>query len=104
MATGAEITCLGWDSLDERGPVRIALGTRDMAVQVLMFDTAKELVSIFSVRLEVSVPVCVSFVDNIDKDVQTFGAFDGTTCVANFFMSAWLKCILEQTHTRRKRW
>lgn len=85
MATGAEITCLCWDSLDERGPVRIAFGTRDMAIQVWMFDTTRHLLPIFSVQLEVSVPVCVSFVDNIDKDVQMFGAFDGITYVPDCY-------------------
>lgn len=84
MATGAEITCLCWDSLDERGPVRIAFGTRDMAIQVLMFDPTRHLLPIFSVQLDVSVPVCVSFVDNIDKDVQMFGAFDGTMYVSGY--------------------
>ena len=79
--TGAEITCLCWDSTDERDPIRLAIGTRDRVVQVWTFDTRRQILPMFSVQLDITVPGAICFIDNTAKDVQVFGVFDGNVYV-----------------------
>lgn len=59
------------------GSARIALGTRDRVVQVLKTDSKGELHSVFSIRLDTTVPITVGFVDNTAKDILIFSLYDG---------------------------
>jgi hypothetical protein len=56
---------------------RIALGTRDRVVQVFKIDTKGGLIPVFCVRLEVTVPIAVAFVDNAAQDIIVIGLYDG---------------------------
>lgn len=56
---------------------RVAIGMRDRIVQVYRLDSAGLLHPIFSVQLDKSVPVALSFCDNAARDVMVFGLFDG---------------------------
>ncbi|KAG2120414.1 uncharacterized protein F5147DRAFT_562352, partial [Suillus discolor] len=70
LGSGFEITCLSWDMSSE-GSTRIAVGTRDKIVQVLVLNTNLH----FAVRLDNTVPKSVAFAD--DEGVYVFGLYDG---------------------------
>ncbi|KAG1850993.1 uncharacterized protein F5891DRAFT_950752, partial [Suillus fuscotomentosus] len=74
LGSGFEITCLSWDMSSE-GSTRIAVGTRDKIVQVLVLNTNSQLEAVFAVRLDNTVPKSVAFAD--DKGVYVFGLYDG---------------------------
>ncbi|KAG1892293.1 hypothetical protein F4604DRAFT_1672345 [Suillus subluteus] len=57
------------------GNIRIAVGTRDKMVQVLMLNTSVQLQSVFTVQLENTVPKSVAFADN--RTIYIFGLYDG---------------------------
>ena len=57
--------------------LRIAVGTRDKAVEVFKLDSKGELIAVFCVRLETTVPIAVAFVDNTARDILVFGLYDG---------------------------
>ncbi|KAG2046080.1 hypothetical protein BDR06DRAFT_856595, partial [Suillus hirtellus] len=74
LGSGFEITCLSWHSSTD-GNIRIAVGTRDKMVQVLVLNVNLQLQSVFAVRLETTVPKSVAFTDS--RDVYVFGLYDG---------------------------
>lgn len=76
LATGQEITCLS-ANVSHDALVRIAVGTRDKIVQVLVFDIQDRVKSVFCVRLDTTVPIAVGFTDKTGKDVLVFGLFNG---------------------------
>jgi WD40 repeat protein len=76
LATGQEITCLTTDT-SHGTHTRIAVGTRDKVVQVLKINAKSELQSVFSIQLEVTVPIAIGFADNTAKDVYVLGLFNG---------------------------
>lgn len=53
------------------------MGTRDKVVQVFILDAKGELQSVFCVQMDATVPISVSFADNIAKDVYVFGLHNG---------------------------
>jgi hypothetical protein len=82
LGTGCEITCIDCDfSIEDT--VRLAIGTRDMLVQVWELDPEEKMRSVFSVRLDVTVPKAVAFADNRAKDVYVFGLYDGNMYVCS---------------------
>jgi hypothetical protein len=64
LGSGFEITCMVWDSTSSEMTMRIAVGTRDKIVQVLVLNANSQLQAHFSVRLDNTVPKSVAFVDN----------------------------------------
>ncbi|KAG1800471.1 uncharacterized protein HD556DRAFT_1230698 [Suillus plorans] len=75
LGSGFEITCMVWDSTSSETTTRIAVGTRDKIVQVLVLNTNSQLQAVFSVRLDNTVPKSVAFADN--GCVYVFGLYDG---------------------------
>lgn len=71
VGTGREILCIAKDSLDSR----LAVGTRDRLVQVWKY-TKSQLLPIFSVTLDSTVPKTVVFSDK-DASILVFGLCDG---------------------------
>jgi len=57
---------------------RLVVGTRDSIIQV--WKIGKEVENVFSVKVPMTVPSTVAFVEN-SKDVLVFGREDGTVCV-----------------------
>ncbi|KAG1720462.1 uncharacterized protein EDB91DRAFT_1064858, partial [Suillus paluster] len=74
LGSGFEITCMVWDSTSSETTTRIAVGTRDKIVQVLILNTNSQLQAVFSVRLDNTVPKSVAFADN--GCVYVFGLYD----------------------------
>ncbi|KAG2096022.1 WD40-repeat-containing domain protein [Suillus cothurnatus] len=74
LGSGFEITCLSWHSSAD-GNIRIAVGTRDKMVQVLILNTNLQLQSVFAVQLETTIPKSVAFTDS--RDIYVFGLYDG---------------------------
>jgi hypothetical protein len=74
LGSGFEITCIAWDMSSE-GSTRIAVGTRDKIVQVIVLNANSQLEAVFAVRLDNTVPKSVAFAD--DKGVYVFGLYDG---------------------------
>lgn len=64
-----------WDSTSSEANTRIAVGTRDKIVQVLVLNPNSQLQAVFSVRLDNTVPKSVAFSDN--GCVYVFGLYDG---------------------------
>ncbi|KAG2137124.1 uncharacterized protein EDB93DRAFT_1091337, partial [Suillus bovinus] len=75
LGSGFEITCMVWDSSSSEANTRIAVGTRDKVVQVLVLNTNSQLQAVFSVRLDNTVPKSVVFGDN--RCVYVFGLYNG---------------------------
>ncbi|KAG2106904.1 WD40-repeat-containing domain protein [Suillus cothurnatus] len=75
LGSGFEITCLSWDSTSSEANTRIAVGTRDKIVQVLLLNANSQLQSVFAVRLDNTVPKSVAFAEN--RDIYVFGLYDG---------------------------
>jgi len=74
VATGQEIICI----TPSNGSIaRVALGTRDKVVGVFKIDGKGELSALFCVQLETTVPITLSFVDNVARDVLVFGLYNG---------------------------
>ncbi|KAG2121579.1 WD40-repeat-containing domain protein [Suillus cothurnatus] len=74
LGSGFEITCLSWHSSAD-GNIRIAVGTRDKMVQVLVLNANLQLQSVFAVQLETTIPKSVAFTDS--RDIYVFGLYDG---------------------------
>ncbi|EPQ50208.1 WD40 repeat-like protein [Gloeophyllum trabeum ATCC 11539] len=70
---GCEIASLATDA----GTCRIASAARDGSIQVWTFNAEESLISLFSVRLDRTTPICVAFKDNTTKDIFVFGIYDG---------------------------
>jgi hypothetical protein len=83
IATGTEIMALAFDasSVDS---IRIALGTRDRVVQVHRLDRG-QLLTVFSIQLNGTVPGDIAFVDNT-RDLHVFGTYDGLMCELSYFV------------------
>ncbi|KAG1908930.1 uncharacterized protein F5891DRAFT_898208, partial [Suillus fuscotomentosus] len=75
LGSGFEITCMSWDPTSSDAGARIAIGTRDRIVQVLVLNTNSQLQAVFSVRLDNTVPKSVAFAD--DRGVYVFGLYNG---------------------------
>ncbi|KAG1865293.1 hypothetical protein F4604DRAFT_1586174 [Suillus subluteus] len=75
LGSGFEITCMVWDSTSSEANTRIAVGTRDKIVQVLVLNPNSQLQAVFSVRLDNTVPKSVAFSDN--GCVYVFGLYNG---------------------------
>ncbi|KAG2342973.1 WD40 repeat-like protein [Suillus weaverae] len=75
LGSGFKITCISWDSTSSDVNMRIAVGMRDKIVQVLILNANSQLQSVFSVRLDNTVPKSVVFADN--RDIYVFGLYDG---------------------------
>ncbi|KAG2140902.1 quinon protein alcohol dehydrogenase-like superfamily [Suillus bovinus] len=75
LGSGFEITCMVWDSTSSEANTRIAVGTRDKIVQVLVLNPNSQLQAVFSVRLDNTMPKSVAFSDN--GCVYVFGLYDG---------------------------
>lgn len=75
LGSGFEITCISWDSASPEASARIAVGTRDKIVQVLILNPNSQLQAVFSVRLDNTVPKSVAFAN--DRGVYAFGLYDG---------------------------
>ncbi|KAG1860978.1 hypothetical protein C8R48DRAFT_673560 [Suillus tomentosus] len=56
LGSGFELTCMVWDSTSSEGNTRIAVGTRDKIIQVLVLNPNSQLQAVFSVRLDNTVP------------------------------------------------
>jgi hypothetical protein len=56
---------------------RLQWGTWDKVIQVLKIITKSELQSVFSIKLEITVPIAISFADNTAKDIYVLGLFNG---------------------------
>ncbi|TDL19963.1 WD40 repeat-like protein [Rickenella mellea] len=76
IGTGAEIVSMSTDASHDTD-TRVALGTRDHVVQVFTADNKGILHSVFSIRLDTSIPIAVGFADNTAKDVYAFGLHNG---------------------------
>lgn len=74
LLKGGEIVCMASDLAQD---TRIAVGTRCRIVHVFKLDTNMEFQSVFSVSLELTVPITLGFADNNAKDVIVFGLFNG---------------------------
>lgn len=70
---GCEIASLATDA----GTCRIASAARDGSIQVWTFNAEESLISLFSVRLDRTTPICVAFKDNTTKDIFVVGIYDG---------------------------
>lgn len=80
MGFGMEVVCIGTRS--ERDSIHVVTGSADRLVQVLRLNSADMLLhSVFSVRLEATLPNTVIFAKNAERDVWVFGALDGELCV-----------------------
>ncbi|KAG1880913.1 hypothetical protein F4604DRAFT_1578642 [Suillus subluteus] len=75
LGSGFEITCMVWDSTSSEANTRIAVGTRDKIVQVLVLNPNSQLQAVFSVRLDNTVPKSIAFSDN--GCVYVFGLYNG---------------------------
>ncbi|KAI6102051.1 hypothetical protein EV401DRAFT_1831168, partial [Pisolithus croceorrhizus] len=75
LGAGFEITCLAWDAASSEGGACIAIRMCDNVVQVLLFNTHSQLQSVFTGRLDNTVPKSIAFVDR--DEVCIFGLFDG---------------------------
>ncbi|KAG1728489.1 uncharacterized protein EDB91DRAFT_1253420 [Suillus paluster] len=75
LGSGFEITCMVWDLTSSETTTRIAVGTRDKIVQVLILNTNSQLQAVFSVQLDNTVPKSVAFADN--GCVYVFRLYDG---------------------------
>jgi hypothetical protein len=60
-----------------QSPVRLAVGTRNKCIQVFTFNHKKSIQPLFAIKLEVTVPVLLGFVDNPRKDLYIFGLYNG---------------------------
>jgi WD40 repeat protein len=79
LGTGQEITCIEKDpSID--ADVRIVVGMRDKLVLLFSLDSRAQLVNVFAVQLDNTVPKSVAFADN-DEDILVFGLYDGNVYV-----------------------
>ena len=79
LGTGCEITCMVCDNTEET--TRLVVATRDQIVQMWKLDLKGQVQSVFSVRLDVTVPKGVAFVENAAKDIYVFGLYDGNLYV-----------------------
>lgn len=79
LGNGYEVTCIAKDPSIE-GDVRIAVGMRDRLVLLFSMDSRVQLVNMFAVQLDKTVPKCVGFADN-DEDILVFGLYDGNVYV-----------------------
>jgi hypothetical protein len=77
VAFGNEITCVCW-KVTEESTLQLASGTRDRCIQLWTFN-GKELRSIFSIQLQVTVPKNIAFVDNETTNdyLYVFGTYNG---------------------------
>lgn len=64
LGSGFELTCMVWDSTSSEGNMRIAVGTRDKIVQVLVLNPNSQLQAVFSVWPDNTVPKSIAFADN----------------------------------------
>ena len=77
MGNGQEIISLAIESARPT-EVRIALGARDMTLQVWTFDVQQgEAAVAFSINLEKTIPKAISFAKNRTKDIYVFGLYNG---------------------------
>jgi hypothetical protein len=74
LGLGFEITCMVWDSMSSEANTRIAVGTRDKIVQVLVLNSNSQLQAVFSARLDNTMPKSVAFADN--GCVYVFGPYN----------------------------
>jgi hypothetical protein len=65
------------DNTEDTVSVQLAVGTRDRLVQLWKHDHKGQLHSLFSVRLDATVPKGVAFAENADNDIYVFGLYDG---------------------------
>ena len=72
----SEITALAVSPSDS-DRARLATGSCNKAVQVWNFNRANILTSIFSVVLEATVPIGLTFLDNAANNICVYGLFDG---------------------------
>ncbi|EGO04481.1 hypothetical protein SERLA73DRAFT_148972 [Serpula lacrymans var. lacrymans S7.3] len=75
LGSGGQITCIAAKSNNKTG-ARIAVGMCEHTVQVFTWNN-NQINSVFAVKLESTVPVHVSFINNQNKGLQVFGLFDG---------------------------
>lgn len=68
--------CLRSETMSEAS-TRIAIGARDGVIQVFDLDTKYRMHTVFSVRLDQTVPRAIYFFENPAKDVLVFSIFDG---------------------------
>lgn len=73
--TGHEVTCIAKGPSVE-GDVRIVVGMRDKLVLLFSLDSRVQLVNVFAVQFDNTVPKGVGFADN-DEDILVFGFYDG---------------------------
>jgi hypothetical protein len=74
VATGREIICI---THSHGNITHIALGTQDRVIEVFKIDVKWELNVVFCVQLDTTVPIAITFVDNMARDVLVFGLYDG---------------------------
>lgn len=79
LGTGREVTCIAKNEHDEEDN-RIVVGTRDMITLLFSVDPQAQLVTIFSVQFDKTVPKSVVFAENM-QDVMVFGLYDGNVYV-----------------------
>ena len=77
MGNGQEIIALAIEGT-RPNEVRIAIGARDMTLQSWTFDVQNgKATSVFSIRLEKTIPKTIAFAKNRTKDIYVFGLYDG---------------------------
>jgi hypothetical protein len=78
VANGMEITCLNTSVSEDGLSIRVAIGTRDKAVQVWTLDHTRQITCILSMQLESTTPVSIEIVKNVARDIRIFGLYDGS--------------------------
>ena len=77
IATGQEIICMAIEDTIRGNFARLVVGTRDRAIGVFQIDLKGELIVVFCVQMEATVPIGLAFVDNTARDILVFGLYDG---------------------------
>ncbi|EGO02560.1 hypothetical protein SERLA73DRAFT_150257 [Serpula lacrymans var. lacrymans S7.3] len=74
LLSGTQVTCLVTKSMDEEG-IRIVVRTRQRTIQLTWQN--EDIKSIFSIELDVTIPICANFANSQRKDLQVFGLYNG---------------------------
>ncbi|KIP01227.1 hypothetical protein PHLGIDRAFT_123544 [Phlebiopsis gigantea 11061_1 CR5-6] len=80
LGAGGEITSIAAGPADHNG-VRLATASRDQICQVWTFDRGSQLHNIWSVQMDGTVPIALSFTNSFSNDVCAFGIWDGVLTV-----------------------